>query len=114
MARTATARAANDLTNAHAGRHRGHPSDTGEVVADLTRRQAPADRPRRPWRPGQPALQEFSTNRAPRQKTPGQEGETRRCNLELKVLADVGLLGHAQCRQVHLHPRGIGGQAEGG
>ncbi len=34
-----------------------------------------------------------STNRAPRQTTPGSEGETRDLVLELKVLADVGLLG---------------------
>ncbi|MGB6242259.1 MAG: GTPase ObgE [Castellaniella sp.] len=34
-----------------------------------------------------------STNRAPRQCTPGREGEQRRLRLELKVLADVGLLG---------------------
>ena len=34
-----------------------------------------------------------STNRAPRQSTPGSEGEERSLKLELKVLADVGLLG---------------------
>jgi GTP-binding protein len=34
-----------------------------------------------------------STNRAPRQTSPGQEGEARELKLELKVLADVGLLG---------------------
>lgn len=34
-----------------------------------------------------------STNRAPRQSTPGEEGETRSLFLELKLLADVGLLG---------------------
>ncbi|MGB3741675.1 GTPase ObgE [Castellaniella sp.] len=34
-----------------------------------------------------------STNRAPRQFTPGREGEQRHLRLELKVLADVGLLG---------------------
>lgn len=34
-----------------------------------------------------------SVNRAPRQSTKGQEGEHRRLRLELKVLADVGLLG---------------------
>jgi len=34
-----------------------------------------------------------STNRAPRQSTPGEKGERRKLRLELKVLADVGLLG---------------------
>ena len=34
-----------------------------------------------------------STNRAPRQKSDGKEGERRDLRLELKVLADVGLLG---------------------
>ena len=34
-----------------------------------------------------------STNRAPRQCTPGEDGENRLLHLELKVLADVGLLG---------------------
>lgn len=34
-----------------------------------------------------------SVNRAPRQTTPGSDGEARNLKLELKVLADVGLLG---------------------
>lgn len=34
-----------------------------------------------------------STNRAPRQTSPGSAGEARNLKLELKVLADVGLLG---------------------
>ena len=34
-----------------------------------------------------------SVNRAPRRSTPGREGEQRRLRLELRVLADVGLLG---------------------
>lgn len=34
-----------------------------------------------------------STNRAPRQKTPGWPGEKKKLKLELRVLADVGLLG---------------------
>ncbi len=34
-----------------------------------------------------------STNRAPRQSTPGKDGESRNLKFELKVLADVGLLG---------------------
>ena len=34
-----------------------------------------------------------SVNRAPRKATPGEEGEERLLRLELKLLADVGLLG---------------------
>ena len=34
-----------------------------------------------------------SVNRAPRQHTPGEKGEQKRLRLELRVLADVGLLG---------------------
>lgn len=34
-----------------------------------------------------------SVNRAPRQTSPGSDGESREIKLELKVLADIGLLG---------------------
>ncbi|HJV75998.1 MAG TPA: GTPase ObgE [Noviherbaspirillum sp.] len=67
--------------------------ESGEIVADLTEH-------------GQVALLakggdggwgnihfKSSTNRAPRQKTDGKPGERRELKLELKVLADVGLLG---------------------
>jgi GTP-binding protein len=68
-------------------------SETGEAIADLAQH-------------GQRALIakggkgglgnlhfKSSTNRAPRQFTRGEPGESRRLKLELKVLADVGLLG---------------------
>ena len=68
-------------------------ADTGELIADLTQhgqRYLLA-------KGGKGGLGNLhfksSTNRAPRQCTPGEEGEHRFLNLELKVLADVGLLG---------------------
>jgi GTPase len=39
------------------------------------------------------AVFKSSTNRAPRHTTPGEPGEVRRLRLQLKVLADVGLMG---------------------
>jgi len=68
-------------------------ADTGEQVADLA-----ADGQRVLLaKGGQGGLGNLhfksSTNRAPRQSTPGEAGEQRRLKLELKVLADVGLLG---------------------
>jgi GTPase len=68
-------------------------NENGEILADLTDH-------------GQTALLakggeggwgnihfKSSTNRAPRQKSDGKDGERRELRLELKVLADVGLLG---------------------
>ncbi|MCU0840342.1 MAG: GTPase ObgE [Thiobacillaceae bacterium] len=66
---------------------------TGEVIADLTRHGERA----LIARGGKGGLGNLhfksSTNRAPRQSTPGEPGEERRLQMELKVLADVGLLG---------------------
>jgi GTP-binding protein len=68
-------------------------ADTGEFVADLDRDAARA----LVAKGGKGGLGNLhfksSTNRAPRQATPGEKGEQRRLHLELKVLADVGLLG---------------------
>ncbi|MBN8507325.1 MAG: GTPase ObgE [Burkholderiales bacterium] len=67
--------------------------DTGEVLAELLE----PDRPVLLCKGGDGGFGNLhyksSTNRAPRQKTPGWPGEQRRLKLELRVLADVGLLG---------------------
>ena len=68
-------------------------ADSGEVIADLTAHEQRALLAKG----GAGGLGNLhfksSTNRAPRQFTRGGEGEKRHLRLELKVLADVGLLG---------------------
>ena len=67
--------------------------DTGEVIGDLTRH----DQRLRVAQGGKGGLGNIhfksSVNRAPRKATPGTPGEARELKLELKLLADVGLLG---------------------
>ena len=67
--------------------------ETGAVLADLSTHDQTAVLAKG----GQGGLGNIhfksSTNRSPRQFTPGTLGESRRLKLELKVLADVGLLG---------------------
>ena len=70
-----------------------HEVDTGELICDLTepgQRQKVAEGGR-----GGLGNTRFksSVNRAPRKITQGTPGEGRHLSLELKVLADVGLLG---------------------
>ncbi len=68
-------------------------ADSGEWLGDLT---APGERLRvaHGGRGGLGNLHfKSSTNRAPRQFTPGTAGEERNLKFELKLLADVGLLG---------------------
>jgi GTP-binding protein len=68
-------------------------AETGEFIADLaTHEQAGAVAKGGAGGFGNIHFKS-STNRAPRQFTPGEEGEKRRLHLELKILADVGLLG---------------------
>ena len=68
-------------------------NETGDVMGDLTE----LDQQLKVAQGGFHGLgntrYKSSTNRAPRQTSPGQEGEVREIKLELKVLADVGLLG---------------------
>jgi GTP-binding protein len=70
-----------------------HDVDTGELICDLTepdQRQRVADGGIH----GQGNTRfKSSVNRAPRKTTNGTDGESRNLSLELKVLADVGLLG---------------------
>jgi GTP-binding protein len=68
-------------------------AETGETLADLAR---DGDRAllAKGGKGGLGNLHfKSSTNRAPRQFTRGEEGESRTLKLELKLLADVGLLG---------------------
>ncbi|MEN9759853.1 MAG: hypothetical protein RL676_1004, partial [Pseudomonadota bacterium] len=68
-------------------------AETGELIADLSM-DAQEVVLAKGGRGGLGNLHfKSSTNRAPRQATKGTEGEHRRLKLELKVLADVGLLG---------------------
>ena len=70
-----------------------HDEDSGELIADLANDGDVALLARG----GDGGLGNIhfksSVNRAPRRATPGREGEHRRLRLELRVLADVGLLG---------------------
>ena len=78
---------------AHAGRHSHHKRRTGEVIADLEHHEQKVLLAKG----GTGGLGNLhfksSTNRAPRQFTLGEPGEEFDLKLELKVLADVGLLG---------------------
>jgi GTP-binding protein len=66
---------------------------TQEVIGDLTRPGQRLMVAHGGWHGLGNARFKSSTNRAPRQTTPGKPGEARDLKLELKVLADVGLLG---------------------
>lgn len=67
--------------------------DTGETLGDLTENGQLLMVARGGFHGLGNSRYKSSTNQAPRQTKPGQEGESRNLKLELKVLADVGLLG---------------------
>ncbi|NQY34294.1 MAG: Obg family GTPase CgtA [Alteromonadaceae bacterium] len=67
--------------------------DTGEQLGDLTVHEQKMLVAKGGWHGLGNTRFKSSTNRAPRQKTDGTPGEIRNLNLELLLLADVGLLG---------------------
>jgi GTP-binding protein len=67
--------------------------DSAEVLGDLSEDRQQLIVAQGGWHGLGNTRFKSSTNRAPRQTTTGSEGEYRALKLELKVLADVGLLG---------------------
>ncbi len=67
--------------------------DSGEIIGDLTHENDRLLVARGGFHGLGNTRFKSSTNRAPRQTTPGKPGEARNLRLELKVLADAGLLG---------------------
>ncbi|OBS09489.1 Obg family GTPase CgtA [Acidihalobacter prosperus] len=68
-------------------------ADTGELIGDLVRVGQRLKVAQGGFRGLGNSHFKSSTNRTPRQSTPGSPGDLRMLELELKVLADVGLLG---------------------
>lgn len=70
-----------------------HDEDTGELIADLAEPEQVACVAKGGRHGIGNASFKSSVNRSPRRTIPGQDGEKRNLQLELKVLADVGLVG---------------------
>lgn len=68
-------------------------ADTGELIGDLVQIGQRLKVAQGGFRGLGNSHFKSSTNRTPRQSTPGSPGDLRTLELELKVLADVGLLG---------------------
>lgn len=68
-------------------------ANTQEIIGDLTQAGQKLRVAQGGWHGLGNVRFKSSTNRAPRQTTPGKPGEFRDLKFELKVLADVGLLG---------------------
>ncbi|WP_028863947.1 Obg family GTPase CgtA [Psychromonas aquimarina] len=72
---------------------RARDCDTGEILGDLTENDQKLLVAKGGFHGLGNARFKTSTNRAPRQKTDGTPGEVRNLQLELLLLADVGMLG---------------------
>lgn len=68
-------------------------ADTNELIADLTKKEQKICIAKGGFHGFGNLYFKTSTNRAPRKITSGKPGEERNLRLELKLLADVGLLG---------------------
>ncbi|ANX04622.1 Obg family GTPase CgtA [Immundisolibacter cernigliae] len=68
-------------------------ADTGEIIGDLTHHGQRLKVAAGGFHGLGNTRYKSSINRAPRQTSPGKPGELRRLALELRLLADVGLLG---------------------
>ena len=68
-------------------------AETGELLGDMVGAEARLLVARGGWHGLGNTRFKSSVNRAPRRTTPGTPGEHRELRLELKLLADVGLLG---------------------
>lgn len=70
-----------------------HDDETGELIGDLVSKGQRLCVAQGGFHGLGNTRYKSSTNRAPRQSKPGTPGEQRKLQMELKVLADVGLLG---------------------
>ena len=68
-------------------------AQTNEIIGDLTRHNEQLLVAKGGSHGMGNARFKTSTNRAPRKTTPGEHGDVRELHMELKLLADVGLLG---------------------
>ena len=86
--------------------------DTGEILADLVR-EGDTTVIARGGKGGLGNVHWLtSTHRGPREHTPGAPGETRKVKLDLKIVADIGLIGFPNAGKStligaisHAHPR---------
>ena len=93
MSRNKTGRGGDDKLVAVPAGTLIYDQDTGELIGDLTNEDQKLLVAKGGFHGLGNTRYKSSTNRAPRQSTPGTEGDRRNLRLELKVLADVGLLG---------------------
>lgn len=93
MSANCTGKRGQDLTITVPVGTRARDLDTDEVIGDLTKHGQKLLVAKGGFHGLGNTRFKSSTNRAPRQKTNGTPGEVRRLQLELLLLADVGLLG---------------------